>query len=1183
MQPPADTAKICRGRVDTRRTTIRGLWPTATLALIAILSLTAAATAERPAGIAVDGVIEAAYGPPVASDPPGDGNGNAVMDLLNLYITEDADNFYFAFTINADVTAVNWGKYVIYIDTTNDANGAPSDAWTRNVVVNDPHKPEYGLYSWVDCTYGPACTQFWAWSGGWGQSGTLDGAALSTTGITSTLEWRVEKGRLGNPAEFWCEVWSTGGSSHDNAQDTINDPADDWNASDWSTQAVLLNSTHYIQSFFGPSLTVDSPRDGERFLSGPITVTGLVSPAREVTVTVVASTGGPFTPTVEPDGDFVQPGVPLVGPVDFVTVTAWNLSGTATVVRQVRVGPAAQDGDVEWWGVGHNSHDLVYREPFGAVPAEADVTLRLRTYQGDVTGAAVRVWDDLLDTESFFPMSRSATITDPAGLYEYWEVQFTTPADPTIWWYKFVITDTPDADWYEDDDNLGGWGRMLDSSTAYGSFQLTVYDPAFYTPQWMRDAVVYQIFPDRFRNGLAANDPISGTGFVYGDTVITYTQWHDPMINPRDPASPFYNRWSLDFYGGDLQGVLDRLDYLQELGVNAIYLNPIFTSPSNHRYDTTSYEEIDPDLGDLATFQALAQAAAGRGMHLIVDGVFNHTSSDSLYFDRYGHYGPPDGGCESLTSDYRGWYRFDATGECGGCVAGIPYHSWWGYCSLPTLQSSNPAVRDYFYGQGAFGGTDSVGEYWLRQGASGWRLDVGGDLDPGADDPTNTYWEEFRQAVRAVDPEAVIIGEEWGDASRWLLGREWDAVMNYRFRGALLSFLRDTTYVDNDANAGSSTGELVPIGPGELDLRLKSIQEDYPPPAWYAMMNLVGSHDTNRVLFVLNECQGVEECRGDFAPDRVAAAKAKLKLLAVAQFTLPGAPTIYYGDEAGSYYPSLAVSPGGLMEDDPYNRVTFPWPDEEGYEERPFGFDQALFDHYAFLARLRHAHPALRTGSFDTLLTDDKGRVYAYGRRLGDDVALVILNASPQAHDVTLSLAGYLPDGTLLRDALNGGATYTISGGRLTVPGVAGRWGSLLLLPPDLAGSGKNVAPATVEPGEWLTCSLDLHNSGPGRAAVVLTDLLPGEMEVVTAVLPAELTYDANGHRLLGKPVLDAGQGLLWQVPLRVRADAPPGVVTNVLWLDDGLGTVISRTAQVTIAPPALRFVYLPVVLKNHE
>ncbi len=1163
---------------------IRAIGWVAALALMTILGLTAGVKAGDPAGIAVDGVIEATYGPPVASDPPGDGNGNPVMDLLDLYITEDADNFYFAFTINADVTAVNWGKYVLYLDTTGDATGAPDDAWTRNVIVQDPHKPEYGLYSWVDCTYGPNCTQFWAWDGSWGQFGTLDGAALSSNGITSTLEWRIARWRVGDPAEFWCEVWSTGGSSHDNAQDTINDPADDWNASDWSTQAVLLNSTHYVRAFFGPRLTVDSPRDGERFLSGPITVTGSVSPTTGVTVTVAASAGGLFTPTLAPDGEFIQPGVPLVGPVDGVTVTAWSMSGTTTVVRRVKVGPAAHDGDVEWWGVGHNSHDLVYREPFGAVPAGTAVTLRLRTYQGDVTGAAVRMWDDRLDREAFFPMSLSGTMTDPTGLYDYWEVQFTTPFTPTLWWYKFVITDTPDADWYEDDDDLGGWGRMLDHHTPYGSFQLTVYDPAFYTPQWMRDAVVYHIFPDRFRNGLTANDPISGTGFVYQDTVITYTRWHEPMIDPRDPDSPFYNRWSLDFYGGDLQGVIDRLDYLHNLGVTAIYLNPIFTAPSNHRYDTTSYEEIDPDVGDLATFQMLVREAARRGMHLILDGVFNHTSSDSLYFDRYGRYGPPDGGCESLTSPYRDWYRFDAGGECGGCVEGIPYHSWWGYCSLPTLQSSNPQVRDYFYGQGAFGGTDSIGEYWVRQGASGWRLDVGGDLDPGLDDPTNPYWEEFRQAVRAVDPEAVIIGEEWGDASRWLLGREWDAVMNYRFRGALLSFVRDTTYVDNDANAGSSTGELAPIGPSELDLRLKSIQEDYPPPAWYAMMNLVGSHDTNRVLFVLDECQGAGQCLGDFDPGRVAAAKAKLKLLAVAQFTLPGAPTIYYGDEAGSYYPSLALSPAGLMEDDPYNRVTFPWPDEAGYDQRPFGFDGALFDHYAWLARLRHAHPALRTGSFDTLLADDDHRVYAYGRKLDDDVALVILNASPQSHDVTLPLAGYLPDGTLLCDALDGGAAYTVVGGRLTVPGVAGRWGSLLLLPSNLAGSSKGVAPPAVEPGGWLTYSLSLRNDGPGRATVVLTDLLPAGIEVITPALPAELTYDADGHRLLGKEVLSAGGALLWQVPARARADAPAGVATNTLWLEDGLGTVLSRTAGVTILPrPTFRFVYLPVILKEHE
>ncbi len=992
--------------------------------------------APRPE-IAVDGLIDAGYRL-VASDPAGDGNGNAVMDLRQLYVAEDADNWYFAFVVNADIVSTNWGKYVIYIDTTNDAQGAPSDAWTRNVVVNDPHKPEYGLYSWVDCAYGPTCTQFWAYgNGSWEQFGQLDGAALSTNGITSTLEWRMARWRLGDPDELWCEVWSTGGGSNDNAQDTVNDPADDWNASDWSTTAVLFNSSHVVRTFYGPSLTVYTPAEGQRFGVPGIDVTGEVSPTGGVTVTVDLNGAATYTPTVAPDGSFAQ-GVTLVSGTNTLTVTAASVGGATTVVRHVFLGAAAHDGNVEWYGVGHFTRDTVYHDPFGPAPTGSTVTFRLRTYHNDVTHVTMRTWDDLgTPQEVSYTMHLSTAITDPLGVYDYWEVDYPTPDHGTFIWYKFRVEDTPDVDWYEDDDVLNGWGHMVEDATWAGSFRLVVYEAAYATPQWLQDGVVYQVFPDRFRNGLEANDPISGTGFIYGDTVITHTVWNEPPLNPRDPGGPFYQHWSADFFGGDLQGIIDELDYLHDLGVTVLYLNPIFLSPSNHKYDTTDFEQIDPHFGDLATFDALIDAAEARGMHVVLDGVFNHTSSDSYYFDHYGFY-PPEGACESAGSPYRSWYFFtSAPNSCPVCDGGMYYESWWGYCSLPILNSDNPAVRGYIYGSGAFGGTDGIAAYWPRHGSSGWRLDVGGDIDAGYLD-TN-YWEEFRAAVHAVRPDAAIIGEEWGDAARWLLGNEWDAVMNYQFRGALLSFLRDTPYVDNDANAGSSTGILNPLTPSQFNDRLLALMENYPPPALYAMLNLLGSHDVNRVLFVLNPNAAV----GNWNPADVAAAKEKLYLGTILQFTLPGAPTIYYGDEAGSYIPSLALGGGGLMEDDPYNRIPFPWPDESGTPAFPF--DQALHDHYARLAQIRHGHPALRTGSFVPLLADDEDNTYAYGRRLLDDLSVVVVNRAASPQSVAVPLDGFLPEGTILEDALNGG-TVVVANDTVTVT-LPGLWGAILVLP----------------------------------------------------------------------------------------------------------------------------------------
>ncbi|MBN1504412.1 MAG: T9SS type A sorting domain-containing protein [Candidatus Eisenbacteria bacterium] len=197
----------------------------------------------------MDGVLDACYGSAEATDQTGDGNGNAVMDLVQLYVCNDANYWYFYFTINADIDATRWGKYAIYIDKTNDLSGATSDAWGRNVTVSDNHKPEYGLYSWVDnLPYDVADTQFWVWGGSsWSQNGSLDGVGRSY-GAASALEWKVSKTKLGSPSEIWCEAWCTGGGTSDNAQDTSNDPAEDWNATDWSTTAVLLVSTHVSES-----------------------------------------------------------------------------------------------------------------------------------------------------------------------------------------------------------------------------------------------------------------------------------------------------------------------------------------------------------------------------------------------------------------------------------------------------------------------------------------------------------------------------------------------------------------------------------------------------------------------------------------------------------------------------------------------------------------------------------------------------------------------------------------------------------------------------------------------------------------------------------------------------------------------------------------------------------------------
>ncbi|MBU1746228.1 MAG: Ig-like domain-containing protein [Chloroflexi bacterium] len=995
--------------------------------------------------ITVDGIIDTGYGPPIATDPAGDGNGNANLDLLELYATEDATSYYFALKVNADIGATNWGKYALYIDTDGVAgSGATSDAWTRSVSVADPHKPEYAIYTWVDSPpYGPNHTEVYHWTGGaWtgGSSVQVDAAAIGA-GATSVIEWQIAKTKLGSPSEFWCEAWDTGGGSSDNAQDTVNDPADDWNATDWSTPATLDCSTHYPVAAPALSLNVTTPTEGQFVSTANIDVTGTVSPTIGATVTVDLNGTDTYTPTIDAGGSFTQP-VTLVRGANTITVEATDGVDTRTVVRHVSYG-AAHDNDIFWDGLYHDSRDTAYRTPMRAVTTGQAVTLRFRAYADDLTGAKVRVYDDRTDAAATYPMSVVAT----DGTYDYWSYTIPTQSLPTVLWYRFVAQDGTAIVYYEDDVrdaggtyrgyNEGGPGKVYVTSPDY-SYQITVYDPSFQTPDWMKNAVVYQIFPDRFRNGATANDVVSGTHFMYGNAAggINYPTWNSEVIDPRNPASPYVDRWSEDFYGGDLQGIAAKLDYLQSVGVTALYLNPVFASPSNHKYDTSNFEQVDDHLGGNAALATLLTEAQARGMHVILDGVFNHTSSDSVYFDKYGRY-PSDGAYESQASPYYSWYTFSNWPT--------NYNSWWGYDTLPILNSGLAAVRDYFW-QGA----DPIATRWIDLGTSGWRMDVGGDIDPGVTrDPANGYWEGFRQAVKTADPNAIIIGEEWGDATPWLLGNEWDAVMNYRFRSANLSFLRDRHYEDNDNNTGSSGGVLDPITPAQLDAWLLSIQEDYPPEAWQAMMNLLDSHDTNRARFVLSKAQIADDTTHtpynpatDYDPATV---DTYQKLLAVLQFTLPGAPTVYYGDEVGLDSPGRWYN--SKWEDDPYNRVPFPWADTAGY----YSQRATVAAQYTQLGLTRNAHPALRTGDFRSLLTDDADNVYAYGRRLlhgskQADAAVVIINRDAAAHAVTVDVSGYLGEGAAFADVLNADVPYTVASGQITVPSVPGMGAALLVL-----------------------------------------------------------------------------------------------------------------------------------------
>lgn len=734
------------------------------------------------------------------------------------------------------------------------------------------------------------------------------------------------------------------------------------------------------------------------------------------------------------------------------------------IIPNIQQPGASHDNDVWWNELGHNSRDATYRYPGGPVPTGTLVSLRLRAASGDLTQAKVRLWNDRTNTQMILNMNLVAD----DGTYEWWEVVVPPSVDPTVYWYRFIAIDGTDTDYYEDDPmRTGGWGQPYDE-TADNSWQLTVYDPAFHTPDWLKTAVIYQIFPDRFRDGDPDNHTPPGS-FFYGENDTIYrsnqTNWNHPVCDPRNPLGPCAGVWSQNFYGGDLQGLLDKLDYLQSLGITAIYLNPIFESPSNHKYDTTDYTQIDDNFGDETLFETLVQEAANRGIVIILDGVFNHTSSDSIYFDRYGRY-PQVGACESPSSPYRSWYTFTdvppGTGPCAGSD-GTPnaatYESWWSYDSLPILNSSNPQVRNLIWASGG----NAVGPYWVADGrAQGWRLDVGGDIDAGTiNEPDNDYWEGFRSAIHASNPNACIVGEEWGYASSWILGGEWDATMNYQFSTAVLGFWREEPFVDNDHNAGSSAGIIQPLLPSQLNERLLNLQERYPPEAFYAMMNLLGSHDTNRALFMLDHNTDNPGTPYNLPTYDWSDAITRLKGVALLQFTLPGAPTIYYGDEVGLVAPG--TWDGSTWQDDPNNRQPYPWLDESGvpfYTHLQTEAGQAVLrDWYTLLITTRNAHPALSIGSFDPLYLNDADLTYAYGRRLlspTPDAAIIVVNADHLNHSVTVDVNGYLPYGSTLLDVLDNNNSYTVGNdGLLSLPSVPAMSGMLLILdsgdltPPD--------------------------------------------------------------------------------------------------------------------------------------
>ncbi|CAN5882970.1 glycoside hydrolase family 13 protein [soil metagenome] len=450
------------------------------------------------------------------------------------------------------------------------------------------------------------------------------------------------------------------------------------------------------------------------------------------------------------------------------------------------------------------------------------------------------------------------------------------------------------------------------------------------TPDWVRDAVFYQIFPDRFARSHSVPKPSRLDAWGAPPTIHGYQ-------------------------GGDLIGVLEHLDYLADLGVNAVYFTPIFQSASNHRYHTHDYEKVDPMLGGNDALRRLLEGAHARGIRVVLDGVFNHASRGFFQFHDILENGQDSAYVDWFHVESFPLYAYDPDKPLG-------YGAWWGLPALPKFRTKTPAVRDFLWG---------IGRQWIDFGVDGWRLDVPQEIND------DDFWREFRRQVKQSNPEAYIVGEIWYDASRWLQGDQYDAVMNYLFTKACIGFFV-ADRIDYEQLRPAPLQNPGPWGAEQFARAIENLQALYHPNITAVLLNLLGSHDTARFVSVAS---------GDFSA---------LRLATLFQMTYPGAPSIYYGDEIGMQ---------GAYE--PASRGAFPWHDDAAWNR------ELLHDIQRWIA-LRHARPALRRGTYKTLLA--QGDVYVFLRKLGDESIVVAMNTSHETQRVDISTLGDLAEGTVLEE-----------------------------------------------------------------------------------------------------------------------------------------------------------------------
>jgi len=494
------------------------------------------------------------------------------------------------------------------------------------------------------------------------------------------------------------------------------------------------------------------------------------------------------------------------------------------------------------------------------------------------------------------------------GPYDIFQGKFSIPREG-LYFYYFRV------------ENRAGSFRLFkqgdDTNMEDGDlWQVSCVPAAFHTPDWAKGATIYQVFPDRFFK----SGKVDLTGKLEPYTVHQY--WHEEVEWKPTPEGIVLNN---DFYGGNFKGITEKMDYIAEMGTTILYLNPISKSFSSHRYDTGDYKTPDPMLGTMEDFKTMVKAAHDRGIKVILDGVYSHTGSDSLYFNKAGSFPGKNGAYQSEESPYRNWYTFYSWPDS--------YNSWWNFDTLPTVNKMHPDFIKYIITD-----EDSVIAHWLQAGADGFRLDV-------ADELPDEFLKLLYDRVKEINPDAYVLGEVWEDASnktaygrrrQYFTNAELDSVMNYPFRTAIINFIRGW-----DAGRG-------------LKDTVMSIVENYPPEVVACNMNLLGTHDTPRILTALvDDFDGSreEKARRRLSRNQFEVARERLLAASFLQYTLPGSPSLYYGDEA-------------CMEGyrDPFNRRPYPW----GREDLEF------LEHFKRLGQLRKDYPALRLGDIAFFEAGDK-------------------------------------------------------------------------------------------------------------------------------------------------------------------------------------------------------------------